>query len=76
MFRLFSRQIIDGEACLEGRPKDFIDFQSSLGFPIFSFSYPTTKGFFFIIDQILYFVTCFFVIFMISALSRLFEFGK
>ena len=41
-----SRQIIDGEAFLEGRPKDFSDFQSSLGFPIFSFSFPTTNVFF------------------------------
>ena len=29
------------------------------------------KSFLFIIDQVLYFVACFFVIFMISALSRL-----
>ena len=42
----FSRQIIDGESCLEGSPKDFNDFQSSLGFPIFSFSFLTTKVFF------------------------------
>ena len=38
-----SRQIADGEAFLEGRPKDFNDIQSSLGFPIFSFSFPTTN---------------------------------
>ena len=35
MFRLFQDKAVDGEAFLEGRPKDFNDFQSSLGFPIF-----------------------------------------
>ena len=39
----FSRQIDEGVAFLEGRLRDFRDFQSSLGFPIFSFSFPTTK---------------------------------
>ena len=47
MIRLFQdKSFVDGEACLEGSPKDFNDFQSSFGFPIFSFSFPTTKVFF------------------------------
>ena len=31
---------------LEGSPSEFSDFQSPLGFPIFSLSFPTTKFFF------------------------------
>ena len=42
----FSRQIVDREAFLEGGPKDFNDFQSSLGFPVFSFSLLAIKVFF------------------------------
>ena len=72
----FSRQIVDGEAFLERRPKDFNEFQSSLGFPIFSFSFPTTKVFFLSLIKYCTLLRAFFVIFMISALSRLFKFGK
>ena len=46
MFPFFLRQIVEDERFLEGRPKDFKDFQSSFGFPIFSFSLPSTKFFF------------------------------
>ena len=46
MFHLFQDKSLTVKPFLEGRPKDFNDFQNSLGFPIFSFSFPTTKVFF------------------------------
>ena len=47
MIRLFQdKSLMVKLNCLEGSAKDFNDFQSSLGFPIFSFSFPTTKVFF------------------------------
>ena len=49
MVQLFSSQIDEDVAILEGRPKDFRDLQSSFGFPIFSFSFPSTKVFFFLL---------------------------
>ena len=42
----FSRHIVEDELFIEGNPRDFSDFQSSLGFPILSLSFPTTKFFF------------------------------
>ena len=47
MFRLFQDKSLTVRLFLEGRPKDFNDFQSSLGFSKFSFSFPTTKVFFY-----------------------------
>ena len=54
----FSRQIVADELSLEGNPRDFKDFQSSFGFPIFSLSFPITIFFFNLLSYVgLYSVT-------------------
>ena len=45
-FRLSQDILLKMSFFLEGSPSDFSDFQSSLGFPIFSLNFPTAKIFF------------------------------
>ena len=75
MFRLFQDKSLTVKLFWSW-PTHFNDFQSSLGVPNIFIQFSGHKSFLFIIDQVLYFVECYFVIFMISALSRLFKFGK
>ena len=75
-FPSFSRQRDEDDFCLKGNPKDFNDFQSSFGLPIFWLSLSTTKLFFFSFYHSLDTVTSFFIVLLIAIFPRVFEFGQ
>ena len=75
MFRLFQNKSLTEKLLWRVNPKISMTSGILWVFQYFHLAF-RPQSFLFIIDQVLYFVACFFVIFMISALSRLFKFGK
>ena len=52
---LLLRQILEGDSFPDDNPKDFRHFHDSLGFPIFSFNFPTINDSFLFFYQVIKF---------------------